>query len=207
MDYVHRRIESLTELKPGDHIVVEESRASIFGRRKTHHLLVVVPINHTHAWFIHCVSDSIGGVEEEKKRYSPRHVTVLDYETGFTQKAIIERAEGMMLKNEPQSGSSNCWRNSEDFVIEARTGTKKSFPSFMGLEKIGQTAARGGAGVGVGAVVGGVIGSFVPVIGTAIGAGVGGLIGGVGGGAGSSIVSVITSRGQAGKIFCSYIHV
>ena len=77
MDYSHRKIESLTELKPGDHIVVEESRANVFGRRKTHHLLIEKAIDHTHADVIHCVFDDMG----ERKRYLPRHVTVLDYET------------------------------------------------------------------------------------------------------------------------------
>ena len=137
MDYSHRKIESLTELKPGDHIVVEESRANLLGRKKTHHLLVVKAIDHTHVDVIHSVSDNTDGVVDERKRYSPRHVTVLDYETRFTGSAIIERAWDMQRSSKPVSlGDGSAWRNSEDFVTEARTGIEKSFFSLFNFGQI-----------------------------------------------------------------------
>ena len=99
MDYSPRSITSLTELKPGDHIVVDTSTAKpgdkVSGEESSHHLLVVEAIDHTHAQVIHSVAATPDGVKEERKRYSPRHVTVLDYKSKYTRETAIKRARGM----------------------------------------------------------------------------------------------------------------
>ena len=79
-DRTTRRIDRLTELKPGDHILVPANKSSGIRSthnhsgsdkerrecsRNTHHLLVVKPIDQTHVRVIHTATEE--GVREEIK--------------------------------------------------------------------------------------------------------------------------------------------
>ena len=204
MEYTRRSITSLTELKPGDHIVVDTSTANPYGKTSSkgssHHLLVVRAIDHTHAQVIHSVAATADGVKEERKRYSPRHVTVLEYESQYTREAAIKRAKDMHL-------SARVWRDSEDFVIESRTGEDKSTSKVQPKKVVAATvaAAGSGAGVGAGALIGGILGSVVPGIGTVIGATLGAAIGGAGAAGTTAIATAIAGGSGVKRACCIYI--
>ena len=134
MDYYHRNITSLIELKPGDHIVVDTSTANpddkTSGKEGPHHMLVVEVMDYKHAKVIHSVAKVQYGVKEERQRILPHHVTVLDYVSQYTGEAAIRRARKMLSEN---MNGQKAWRKSESFVSEARTGEKKSSPGTAGL--------------------------------------------------------------------------
>ena len=131
MEYSPRSITSLTELKPGDHIVVDTSTAqpddNASGKEVPRHMLVVEAMDYKHAKVIHSMAKMQNGVKEERQRILPHHVTVLDYVSQHNGKAAIRRARKMLLEN-MNSDVEQVWSNSESFVREARTGEKKSSP-------------------------------------------------------------------------------
>ena len=127
MEYTQRSITSLTELKPGDHIVVEDSAAQpddkTSGKESSHHLLVVEVANYKYAKVIHSVSAQPRGVIEEEKRILPRYVTVLDYKAQYTGETAVARARHMQALNSSQAKDKMLvWSNSEGFVRQVRTG-------------------------------------------------------------------------------------
>ena len=220
MEYTRRSITSLTELKPGDHIVVEDSAAQhggkTSGKETSHHLLVVEALDHTHVKVIHSVTDTPDSVKEERKRYSPRHVKMLDYDPQYTGEAAIMNARQMKLKNmkKPFAGipammqlehTACYWKNSENFVVQARTGDDKSIPG--GKLKEIAAGAGGGVGIGLGALIGGIFGSVVPFIGTAIGATVGAAIAGAGVAGTVAIATAIEHAAGAGMKRACCIHI
>ena len=136
-----------------------------------HHLLVIEVIDETHVHVIHKRRDK--GVVEEKKQYSPRNVTFLDYDSPYTGQEAIQRAHEIKGKSEEYTHhTSNC----EHFVTETRTGEKQS-RQIQGAE-LGRQIRAARTAVG-GALIGAGIGSIVPVAGTAVGGVVGAIIGGV----------------------------
>ena len=203
MNYTHQSITSLMELKPGDHIAVDTSLAEPVAKtshkENSHHLLVVRAIDHTHAQVIHSVAATSHGVKEERKRYSPRHVTVLDYKSIYNREAAITRAKYLHSMNR-----EFVWRDSENFVIESCTGKSRVQPSKI---KIGG-AVRSGVGIGAGALIGGILGSVVPGIGTAIGATLGAAIVGAGAGTTAIATAIADRAGGAGmkRACCIYLY-
>ena len=184
---VARSIISLNELQPGDHVLVpcySGSSSSFSSGRKghffTHHLLVVSVADKEYITVIHKV---IKGVVEEKKRYSPEQVTVLDYDSEYTGQVAIARARER-IGEKHSFASDNC----EHFVTEVRTGQKESSQVQGGVAGgaigVGSGAMVGaGAGAGAGALIGGGIGSVFPGVGTLFGGAVGAIIGIFSGGA------------------------
>ena len=174
MDYTSstpQTITSLTELKPGDHIQVPATKYHLGlksyslspdsgpekcdGKVITHHLLVVEAIYESSVKVIHKVID---GIKEEKKRYRPSDVTVLEYKSVYMGQAAIARAR---KKKEEGEKYHFGWSNCEHFVTEVRTGKKKSI-QLRGAVGGGTGGGTMGvtAGASTGAVVGGVIGGL-----------------------------------------------
>ena len=223
-DIKYRSISKLSELKPGDHICVQGSKgkgsfasystSTSYGTSEsssssssddskrtaayTHHLMVVRVINNRTIEVIHKTKDPDERgryVHQDKKRYRPEEITVLDYESKYTGDRAVQQAQGLSAYKKYNLLTSN----SEHFVFKARTGEKQR-------EQIGDTAkggmvgrgagalAGGGAGVGIGALVGGALGSVVPGPGTFTGAAIGSVIGGV-------LGAVVGTGGAAGGGF------
>ena len=204
-----RSVDSLTELKPGDHIRVRGTKSGSSssssgssssssgsssasasntnyercdGKVITHHLLVVKAIDDTHVRVIHKVKEK--GVQEEDKCYKPSDVTVLDYNHSYKGEKAIQRARERIGKKY-NVATSNC----EHFVTEVRTGKKESSQVKGAVGGgCGGTVAGVGTGAGVGALAGAGVGAAIgtavfPLVGTAPGAAIGAIIGAVGAGA------------------------
>ena len=188
MEYSPRSITSLTELKPGDHIVVDTSTANADDKASSkegpHHYLVVEAMDYKHAKVIHNVANMQCGVKEERQRILPRHVTVLDYESKYSGEEAIKRARKMLSEN-INGYVVQVWRNSESFVSEAHTGEKKSSPVVANLGLGGAVvtagfalpfvAATAAVGVPVGVAAGrraslGIMGGIGGVVGATMGA-------------------------------------
>ena len=148
------------------------------GKSYTHHLLVVKVVKRKFIEVIHKVKND--NIIRELKWYKPEDITVLDYESTYTEENAVTRAKKMMKDGEEYHATkANC----EHFVTEVRTGEKQCYQlrNVAAVGAVGGGAGAlgvGGAGAGVGALIGGGIGSFFPLVGTLIGAGVGGTIGG-----------------------------
>ena len=163
-----RKISSLYDLKPGDHI---KTMCQLNHKKKQfnnvyHHLLVVKVISEKE---LHVIHNDGTEVVENTQEFSPEEITVLDYECAYTAEQAIERARSKVGK-EWKILTDNC----EHLVTWAKTGKGKS------------TQVSKGAGVGVlgaaaGAMAGMAIGSFVPGVGTLAGGAVGGIVGAFGG--------------------------
>ena len=153
-----------------------KSKIGSEGKLITHHLLVIKVINKKRNLVIHKTDEN---VVEEERECSPRHVTVLDYDSQYTGEQAIRRARDMMGE-EYSLSMGNC----EHFVTEARTGEKQSY-QVTGAIVAGVAGGTVGAGAGVtagivgGALVGASTGSIVPVAGTTMGGVVGAIIVGV----------------------------
>ena len=173
-----RRISSLYDLNPGDHI---QTLCELQAKKKNlknvfHHLLVVKVISDKQLLVIH--NDGIVVVEETKV-FSPKDIIVLEYPCAYTAQQAIERARSQCGK-EWKLLTDNC----EHLVTWAKNGKGKSPQVLKG-------AAAGAAGGVFGAAAGGLIaaaissgavaGSIVPGFGTLAGAAVGGIVGIAGG--------------------------
>ena len=141
--YKYRGITSLSELQPGDHIIVPEkatqpkkrlfSSSNIFGKsyfkRKpavspdqspaVHHMLVVKVLNPEKVLVIH---KTVDGVKKEAKSLDASEVTVVEYECEFSGEEAIENAEKRHGDEYDRDNS-----NDEQFVTMAKTGVKFSF--------------------------------------------------------------------------------
>ena len=106
-----RKIASLDELKPGDHIVAKE-RLMLRILSCDHHMLVVEVVN-TEIVAIYKASVVIEGTVDYR--------AVLDYDCPYTGQEAITRARERM-----DQGYNLLTSNFEHFVTEARTGQKQS---------------------------------------------------------------------------------
>lgn len=162
-----RKISSLYDLKPGDHI---QTPCQLQEKKKQlnvyHHLLVVRVVSDTELQVIH--NDGTV-VVEETKTFSPGEIIVLDYPCAYTAKQAIQRAQSQVGK-EWKLLTDNC----EHLVTWAKQGKGKSTQVSKGVG-VGAIGIAGGASVGM------AVGSVVPGIGTVVGGVIGGVVGGVGG--------------------------
>ena len=202
VNYSPRKIKSVHELSPGDHIRVNGSmrlRDMIRGSSRssndpkkwaayTHHMMVVKVLESDQILVIHKTDT---GVNEKAVSHRSKDITVLDYESKYNGEEAI--AKGRDLYGEEYSVlTSNC----EHFVTEARTGRKSCGQlkkAFMGgVIGGGVGVPIGGAGGGIGGAITGAIvgGMFFPPFGALPGAVAGGLVGGVAGGLGGGGVGV-----------------
>ena len=136
-----KRIESLWELKPGDHIRVRGELGEFLEtysadlRIYTHHMLVVKVLSESRIQVVHKRKDR--GVVVETVRYKPEKIDVLVYECPYDGDKAIERARERMDQD------YSLWRgNCEHFVTEVKTGRKQSVQV--------QTAVKAGVGTAVG---------------------------------------------------------
>ena len=111
-----RKISSLQELKPGDHIAAMETYMKGFIYYD-HHMLVVEVNDKIVA--IHKKLDV--SVVEGTVDYGADDITVLDYDCPYTGQEAIARARERM-----DQGYSLLTSNCEHFVTEARTGQEQS---------------------------------------------------------------------------------
>ena len=123
----YRNLESLWELRPGDHIRVRSKiedellkKCNVNLRFNTHHLLVIEVVNDTQIRAIHKTRDR--GVVEEILSHQPSDVFVLDYECLYTGETAIQRARQDERHIPYNTFSANC----EHFVTEVRTGQMQS---------------------------------------------------------------------------------
>ena len=173
-----RRILSLYELIPGDHIqTLCESHAKKKQLKNIyHHMLVVQVISDKQLLVIHNDGDV---VVEETKELLPKNIIVLEYPCVYTAQQAIERARSQCGR-EWKLLTDNC----EHLVTWAKNGKGKS-------GQVAKGTAAGVAGGAIGATAGGLIvsaissgaaaGSIVPGVGTLAGAVVGGIVGAAGG--------------------------
>ncbi len=163
-----RRISSLQDLKPGDHIkydcILQEKKKKILAAM--HHALVVNVENDAQLMVIHNDGQN---VEEELMTIDPNYITVVDYDCVYSGIEAIKRAR-KRLGDSYNFFSDNC----EHFVTWARTGKGES-------KQVKKGTGAGLVGLAGGAVAGAAIGSFVPVVGTVAGGIVGGALGMFGG--------------------------
>lgn len=160
-----RRISTLSELKPGDHIKYE------FGLKQKvkkslgamHHALVIKVLNECQLCVIHNNGLS---VVEEVKFYDPVDITVITYSCRYSPEEAIQRARERI-----GAGYNVLKDNCEHLVTWAKTGKAVSKQVQKGT----------GAGIAAGAITGGAVGSVIPVVGTVAGAIVGGTLGLFGG--------------------------
>ena len=109
-----RKIASLDELKPGDHIVAKE-RLMLRILSYDHHMLVVEVVN-----------TEIVAIYKKRKASvviegTVDYRAVLDYDCPYTGQEAIARARERM-----DQGYNLLTSNFEHFVTEARTGQKQS---------------------------------------------------------------------------------
>ena len=120
-----KRIESLWELEPGDHIRVRGELGEFLETYSadlpifTHHMLVVKVLSESRIQVVHKTEDR--GVVVETVRYKPEKIDVLVYECPYDGDKAIERARERMDQD-----YSLLRGNCEHFVTEVKTGRKKS---------------------------------------------------------------------------------
>ena len=162
-----RRIGTLRDLNPGDHIRMSCQVAK--NQKKSysvdHHALVIQVVNDRQLRVIH--NDGVA-VVEEIETYHPGQLMVVEHSSCFLPDEAIQRARSKLGER-----WDLLWNNCEHFVNWAKTGSRD-------CSQLKKATALGMAGAAGGAATGAVIGSVVPVVGTAIGAGVGGVLGGIG---------------------------
>ena len=137
-----RKISSLQELKPGDHIAVMETCMEGIITYK-HHLLVVEVVNDK----IVAIHKKASVVVEGTVDYGADEITVLDYDCPYTGKEAIARARERM-----DQGYSLLTSNCEHFVTEARTGQKQSI-QVQKVEKRARVAGAFAVGIRVAAAL------------------------------------------------------
>ena len=158
-----KRISSLYDLKPGDHI---KTMCQSHHKKKQfsniyHHLLVIEVISEKE---LHVIHNDGTRVVEQTQTFSPNDIIVLDYPCDYSAQQAIERAKSQVGK-EWKMLTDNC----EHLVTWAKTGKGKS------------TQVSKSTGVGAaGAAVGGTLGYIVPGAGTVIGGVIGGFAGAAG---------------------------
>ena len=193
VNYTTRKVTSLNELKPGDHIRVPGSKdtksssgfASISSGASyvsagaasdiAAHVVNYQPCDNKHIrhhllvvkWIdntrVQVIHKVTDGVKEEILRYRSYDVTVLDYRSRYMGEQAVKRAREIMRQQQEYKLLSN---NCEHFVTLVRTGEKES-------EQI-QGAVAGGVAVGGGgATLGGAAGAGT---GALIGAGIGSVV-------------------------------
>ena len=140
-----RKISSLQELKPGDHIAAMETYMKGFIYYD-HHMLVVEVVNDK-ILAIHKKLDM--SVVEGTVDYGADEITVLDYDCPYTGQEAIARARERM-----DQGYNLVTSNCEHFVTEARTGKKQSIQV---RQKVKEAAMVAGAAAVFGAVVAGAV--------------------------------------------------
>ena len=142
-----RFIDSLYELKPGDHIRVtgQFADSSNLGLELyKHHMLVVCVVSDTKIRVIH---NTERGVVEEPQCYSPEQITVLDYDCIYNGEKAVRRARDRIGED-----YSVITYNCEHLVTEVRTGRRQSL-QLQGAA-VGAVGAAVAVGVGVAAVAG-----------------------------------------------------
>ena len=162
-----KKINSLYDLKPGDHIkydcILNKEKKTLAAM---HHALVVSVVNEVQVRIIHNNGDSI---IEEVITLDPSDVLLVEYSCLYPGEKAIERAR------ERIGGSyALLTDNCEHFVTWARSGSAHS-------KQVQEGIAAGLGGLAGGALVGAEIGSLVPVVGTISGAAIGGAVGLIGG--------------------------
>ena len=140
-----RKISSLQELKPGDHIAA--MRTSLRGTVSYKHHMLVVEIVNDKIVAIHKKIDV--SVVEGTVYYGADEITVLDYDCPYTGQEAIARARERM-----DQGYNLVTSNCEHFVTEARTGKKQSIQV---RQKVKEAAMVAGAAAVFGAVVAGAV--------------------------------------------------
>ena len=108
------RINSLYDLKPGDHIKVDEGLYD-------HHMMVVNAVSNRTIRVIHN-SKEAGRVEERNVRYKREDIIRLVYSSPYSGQEIIRRARRWIGKE-----YNLLWSNCEHFATEMRTGTPVSY--------------------------------------------------------------------------------
>ena len=133
-----RKIDSLWELQPGDHIRTRGELGEFIDtysadlKLYTHHMLVVRVVSNSKILIIH---KTPRGVEETTVSYQAKDIEVLDYECSYTGDKAIQRARERMKQN------YNLWvGNCEHFVTEVKTGEKQSIQVRTAV-KVGFVAA------------------------------------------------------------------
>jgi len=188
-----KRIKSLSELQPGDHIKLpcEMGGAAKKKKRKVggviaHHAIVVEVVDEKTLKVIHNNGEL---VVEEVDEFDPEELTVVVYSECNSPDVVLYLARSKLgLKY--NTIKENC----EHFATWAKTGKPESKQVQAGMTG-GAIGTLGGAAVG--AAAGAALGSFVPVIGTGIGALIGGLsVGLLGAGIGSSTALKTHNKGK-----------
>ena len=135
-------ITSLYNLKPGDHIKVDE----VFYY---HHMIVVNVVSYNTIRVIHN-SKEAGRVEESNVCYTPEDIILLVYSSPYSRQEIIRRARQWIGKE-----YNLLWDNCEHFATEVRTGEGQSL-------QVKKAVAVGAAGlaiaIGAGLLAAGVAG-------------------------------------------------
>ena len=139
-----RKIASLDELKPGDHIVAKE-RLMLRILSCDHHMLVVEVVN-AKLVAIHN-KRKVSVIVEGTVDYRADEITVLDYDCPYTGQEAIARVRERMDQSYKLL-TSNC----EHFVTEARTGQKQSI-QVQKVEKRARVAGAFAVGIRVAAAL------------------------------------------------------
>ena len=162
----NKSIVSLTELEPGDHILVDTHHweagneilldwfSPSFSESDSHHnMLVVRPIDDGRLRVIHV---TLGGVKEEELKVDKESITVVQYACRSTGEEAIEHARHYL--------SLEYDSNDEDFVTDAKGQVHKDrvdTPVDITPETL-QGAVVGGIALGVpGAILGGIVGRVI----------------------------------------------
>lgn len=108
-----RPITRLSDLNPGDHIVINEGLYD-------HHMIVVEVLSRNSIRVIH-KSKRGDGVVEEVVHYKPHQLTLLEYDSPYSPDKIIRRARDL-IGQDYNVLSANC----EHFATEVRTAEPQS---------------------------------------------------------------------------------
>ena len=133
-----RKIDSLWDLQPGDHIRTRGEMGEFIDtysadlKLYTHHMLVVRVVSDSKLLIIH---KSQRGVEETIRSYQASDIEVLDYECTYTGDKAIQRARERMNQT-----YGLMFDNCEHFVTEVKTGKKQSIQVRTAV-KVGAVAA------------------------------------------------------------------
>ena len=134
---------SLYDLKPGDHIKVDEGLYY-------HHMIVVKVVSYNTIRVIHN-SKEAGRVEEKNVCYTPEDIILLVYSSPYSRQEIIRRARLWIGKE-----YNLLWDNCEHFATEVRTGEGQS----LQVQKAVVVGAAGLAiGIGAGLLIAGLLSS------------------------------------------------
>ncbi|CAI8010608.1 hypothetical protein GBAR_LOCUS6967 [Geodia barretti] len=107
-------ITSLNELKPGNHIKVNQGLYD-------HHMIVVNVVSYNTITVIHKRKQQLAVVEEDIYCYTPDKIIRMVYYSPYNQQEIIERARQRIGEY-----YNLLFANCEHFATEVRTGTPVS---------------------------------------------------------------------------------